>query len=97
MACGQQVLNTLALTHNCALLAGYNQGPSRYQKSAKLTHLSIQPARKPFVKIFLRFVPQIPLQKWECHHCEDKPTITIAAQGRGSRRTTSENRLPQLP
>lgn len=29
-----------------------------------------------------RFVPQIPLQKWECHHCEDKPSVTIAAQGR---------------
>jgi hypothetical protein len=32
-----------------ALLGGYNQGPSRYQKSAKLVHLSIQPAKEPFV------------------------------------------------
>jgi hypothetical protein len=40
-----------------ALLGGYNQGPSRYQKSAKLVHLSIQPAKELFVTIFLAGLP----------------------------------------
>jgi hypothetical protein len=49
MACGQQVLHASCCLTHCSAPGGYNQGPSRYQKSAKLVHLSIQPAKEPFV------------------------------------------------
>ena len=59
MACGQQVLHASCCLTHCSAPGGYNQGPSRYQKSAKLASLIHSTRKKAFRHNF--FGPVYPL------------------------------------